>query len=52
MKKTYIVPELEIINMESWDDIVTASGDTGVDEGDSPIEGYSFDPDENPVYFQ
>lgn len=52
MKKTYIVPELEIINMVSWDDIVTASRDPIIDEGDSPIEGYSFDPDENPFYFQ
>lgn len=25
MKDTYIIPELEIINMKSWNDIVTAS---------------------------
>lgn len=43
MKDTYIVPELEIIEMESSDIIIT-SPQTGVDEEDGPIEGFSLDP--------
>lgn len=35
-KKQYEAPEMQVI-LTTGEDIITTSGDSGIDEGDSPI---------------